>query len=324
MPRPSTVIASPRPDLAAAFMEYNLDVSAAGYVALELFRPFSTPDQAGTFPKITLESLLQEAKTERAYGADYSRGNYEFTTDSFVTSEHGWEEVVDERSSRIYREFLDAEMVATLRAVNIILGNAERRMASLLFNASTFASQKTDIVHEWDDAVNAKPIDDVETGCRAFWSRTGFWPDTLTINMHVFRNLRLCDQVLDRISANGAGDKIKAVDITAEMLAQVFGLERVLVAGGAKNAANIGQARSIASIWSDEYAVLTTTAKTDDLSEPCTGRTFHWDEDGGDLFGSIESYEEARNRSTIIRCRHEIQEKLLYSEAVHLFTNVTT
>lgn len=324
MPKPSTVIASPRPDLAAAFMEYSLEAAKANFVSLEILRPFSAIEQAGVFAKVKLESLLKERKTERAYGGTYNRGGWEFTNDSWATAEHGWEEPVDQRSERIYASFFDAELIATLRAVNAVLENQERRMADLIFDATTFSGQVTNVTNEWDDYANATPIDNVETASRAFYNRTGLWPDTLTINRLVFRNLRQCDQVLDRIAATGAGDKIKATDVTAEMLAQVFDVERVLVAGGSKDGAKEGQARSISQIWSSEYAALTVTAKTDDIAEPCTGRLFHWDEDGGDLLGAIESYEEPQTRSTIVRARHDVHEKILYTEAVQLLDNVTT
>lgn len=324
MPRPSTVIASPRPDLAAAFMEVSLEALQRQFVATEILRPFSAMEQAGTFAKVKLESLLKERKTSRANGANYNRGDWEFTNDSWVTDEHGWEEAVDERSKRIYGRIFDAELISTAKAVHAVLENQERRMADLLTNATTFAGQITSCQDEWDDYANAEPIDVVETAVRAFWSRTGIWPDTLTVNRTVFRNLRLCSQIQDRIASSGAGSAVKASDITPEMLAQVFDLDRVLVAGGAKDSAREGQARSIANIWSNEYAVLTATAKTDAIDEPCSGRLFHWDEDGGDLFGAIESYEEPQTRSTIIRVRHDVQEKILYREAVQLIDNVTT
>jgi hypothetical protein len=64
-------------------------------------------------------------------------------------------------------------------------------------------------------------------------------------------------------------------------------------------------------------------AVTDDIREPCLGRTFHWGEDGSQIGGLMESYREEQKRSDIIRCRHDVDEKVLYTQMGHLLSNIT-
>src|SRR5690606_12564624 len=156
--------------------------------------------------------------------------------------------------------------------------------------ATTFASHTTGVSNEWHDPTNATPIDDVEAAVQSVWSASGLWPNAMIINRLVFRNLRNCDQIIDRIACSGAASPTKPTDITAQLLAQVFGLERIIVAGTAKNAENEGQAASIAPIWSNEYAMICRVAETNDFQEPCIGRTFHWGEDGSEVGGTVETY----------------------------------
>jgi hypothetical protein len=152
---------------------------------------------------------------------------------------------------------------------------------------------------------------------------SGLWPNALVINHKVFRLLRNCSQVIDRIASSGAGSPTKASDITAEMLAQVFDLEYVIVAGASKNSAKEGATAAPAQIWSSLYAMVCRVATSSDFREPCIGRTFHWSEDGSSIGGMVETYRDEAVRGEIVRVRHDVDEVVLYPEAGHLLSNIT-
>lgn len=323
MPSPSSALSTLRPDL-ASFMEFDLAMDRAGFIGHRVFPFIEVAREAGTFGKITIESLLADRKTERAPGAGYARSDFKFTTESWTTEEHGAEETLDDRLVKVYAEFFQAEQIATARAVDVVLRNQEKRIADILFNDTTFASHTTGVTNEWDDADAATPIDDVEAAVQAIWDATGLWPNALILNRRVFRNLRNCDQIIERIASSGAGESTVPGRITVGQLAQVFDLKHILIAGSAKNTADEGQDASIASIWSNEYAMVCRIAESNDIQEPCLGRGFHWSEDGSTLLGTVESYREENRRSEIIRVRHDVDEKLLYTEMGYLLSNITT
>jgi hypothetical protein len=150
------------------------------------------------------------------------------------------------------------------------------------------------------------------------------WANALIINRRVFRNLRSCSQIIDRITSSGAGTPAKATDVTTAMLAQVFDLPNIIVSGRAYDSTKEGQTTTIASTWSDEYAMIAKIATTNDIQEPCLGRTIHWSEDGSTIGGTIESWVDADVRGTKIRVRHDVQEKILYTECGFLLSNITT
>jgi hypothetical protein len=307
--------------------EFSLEADRNGFIGYQAYPVFEAAKSSGSFGIIPVEQLLHDADFHaRAPGSGYARGSYKFEPASYTTLEYGWEEPVDEDEAEMYAEYFDAEMVATQRARDVVLRNAEKRIAAAVFNATTFAAYTTGVTNEWDTnhTTNAVPIDDVEAACQAVWSQCGLWPNAIIMNRHVFRNLRNLDQILERISASGAGDKIRAEDVTAQQLSAVFDLPHVLVAGGAKSTAKEGQTIAFDDIWSSEYAMVCRIAESNDIREPCIGRTFHWSATGSEIGGHIESYEEAQTRSTIIRCRHRVGEKGLYVQAGHLLSNVTT
>ena len=65
-------------------------------------------------------------------------------------------------------------------------------------------------------------------------------------------------------------------------------------------------------------------ARSNDLREPCVGRIIHWGEDGSQIGGAMESYYSPETRADIIRCRHQVDEKILYPAAADLLSNITT
>lgn len=324
MPTPSSSTATLRPDL-AEFQEFDLESEKQGYIALKVLPVIESGLQADNPGKVPLESLLFTGDTKRNSGSNYNRGSYKFERFQFATKENGWEEPIDDRDEKRYRYLLQVDRIANARAAGVVARNQEQRVADLVFNPTTWtgATLTTAITNEWDDAVNAVPITDVEAAVKKVYEGSGLWANALVINRQVFRNLRNCDSIIERINSQGAGSPSKPSDVTEQMLAQVFDLDYIIVAGSSKNSANEGQAATPAQIWSGEYAMVCRVSTSPDMRDPCIGRTFHWSEDGSVIGGTVEEYYEEQSRSRIIRVRHETDEVIMYPQAGHLLSNIT-
>lgn len=326
MPAPSSSLATLRPDITDSFTEFDLEMNFNGLIASKVFPVFDVPKASGNFGKIPLEQLLQKRNTLRAPGSGYSRGNWTFEPDTYITQEYGAEEPVDDNQAEMYSDYFDAEVVSGARARSAVLMNAEERVAAAVFNAAiwTGAALSTAVSNEWDDAVNATPIEDVFAAKHLIWDGSGLHANALIINWKVLDNLKNSEQVIERINSQGAGNPSKPDDINEAMLRAVFGLQHIIVAGAALNTATEGQAATIASPWSSEYAMVCRVATGNDFREPCIGRTFHWAQDGSSYGGTAESYRDETVRADIIRVRHQVGEKRLYAQAGHLLSNITT
>lgn len=332
MPIPASDAATRRPDLGAMVMEYMADSPTMGFIGLELLPLFPTRLQTSQFPVIPKEALLKIPETARAARAAYNRSDYEFERGYYATNENGWEEVVDDRERALYQDEFDAELVATMRATRIILAAQEKRIADKVFSATNFTANS--ITDEWDDAANAVPIDDVNEGKLSVRENCGMLPNVLVISYSTFLNLKRCDQVVDLLKFTFPGIDINRM--SAQQLAAVFDVERVLVGGAVYDSAKKGQDASISDLWSNEYAMLTRVASGQSLDEPCLGRTFLWTEDA-DSNSVVEQYREEGTRGDVIRVRHDTDERLLtsfdssgsedstiYKAVSYLFSNVTT
>ena len=327
MPSPSSSLTVLRNDLSAAYEEFDLSFDRQQFIGLKITRPILTADAAGQFPTLPIEQLLRDVDTERAPRTGYNRGDFRFGMETFKTAEHGFESILDQRELKAYQHLIDAEQVSANRSIDGVTRKFERQVSSMLFNPETFAEQTTAVTHEWDDASNATPVEDVENAVQNIFDACGLWPNMMILSRKVFRRLRNCDEILDRIAAAGAGEKIKATAVTPMKLAEVFDLDHIFVGGAARNTADEGQDANIVSIWDDEYALIGRRAQSKDPGEPCTARAYMWSEeagDEGDLYCISEMYEEPDRRGNVYRARMSWEIKVMTPATAHLLSNIST
>ena len=325
MPSPDTSLATLRPDLGGSLMEFDLAMDREGFIASRILPVFESQKPMGPFGRIPIKQLLQNRDTERAPGSGYNRGKFTFTKDTFSCDEHGIEETVDAKEAAMYDEFFDLEQVCAERALDVVLRNAEKRAAAMIFNATTWtgAPLTTAVTTEWSVAASAKPRADVKAAMIKMWEGSGLWPNALVINQIVFENLKDAAEIVDRLKYAGFTDP-RPGQINEAAIAQALGIQQVIVAGSAKNTANQAQTVSIASVWDNEYAMVCRVAtRPRDIKEPCIGRTIHYAGDGSTIGGTVEAYRDETVRADIIRVRHDVDEKLMYKQAGHLLSNIT-
>lgn len=318
---PSQSLATLRPDLGASFMEFDIEMANQGFIGHEVLPSFEVVAASGNFGRVPIEQLLQSMPVERAPGSDYNRAKWTFEPDSFITREYGHEEPIDDNEATIYADYFDVEVISAARARRIVMEAEERRIAALVQNASAYNT--VGITDEWDDAAAAIPITDVNGAIDRLWAK-GIIANALILTRKQFRALRVCEQVVEKIASFGAGSPIKQRDIGLDAMRAVFDLDYIIVAGGIKNTAAAGLTGTFTGIWTDEYAGVTRIATSNDLREPCFGRTFHYGLDGSSIGGAMETYRDERVRGNIVRCRHQVQAKVLYPEAMELLSNAIT
>lgn len=322
-PTPGTTLTTLRPDL-RSMIEFDLERDRKGFIGHRLLPVINVALQADSPGRIKLEELLKGGDLSRTSSGGYSRGTLKFEKWAYATEEWGREEVVTKRLARLYSNYIDAEAVAATRARDMVLREREKRVVALVQDTGVYtgATLATAATAAWSTLASAKPITDVRNAKLKSWALTGLWPNIVAMNLEQFEFCRATAEVIDHIASSGAGSSVKASDVTARMLAQCFAVDEVLVAGGSKDSADEGQTRSIAHIWNRTSVSVARIATSNDVQEPCLGRTFHWTEDGSTEEGTIEEYEDPTTRSHVIRCRQETDEVLMYHQCAHLITGV--
>ena len=253
-----------RPDLGAAFQEFDLVAAQAGYVGLQIYTPFETALASANFSVIPVEQLLQQRETLRAPGAGYSRGTYTFEQSSFTTNDHGAEEPIGDRERNIYAYSFDLERVAAERAVGFVLRQHEQQVADAIMDTGSISNTAATAV--WSNNSTGRPVDDVIAALNSIRTQSGLLGNCVVMDLSLFRHLQTSDQILDRIKYTGGNADPAAVN--AQALAGVFGVEKVIIAGGVKNTAAQGQAASLGAIFDGAKCFVGKVATGADLRDP--------------------------------------------------------
>lgn len=321
MPRPTSSTTVQRPDLGVQAYEYMLEADQRGFIGVELMPIFETPEQSSDYPVIPIESLLKQVNTKRAPRSAYSRGDWKFETGTYACEEHGWEEPVDDVEAKLYRRYLDAEVVSTQIAVDIILRGHERRVKTIIQDPSA-AIGSTNVAIEWSTAATATPRANVEAGKESMRQASGLKPNAIAMGVVPFNNLFLTAELKDAFKYTNPIE-IGGEEAKRRLLAQYFGVDKVLVGGAMQDTAKKGQSYSLADIWDDEYVSLCRVSSGGPaLREPVIGRTFLWTEDSPDMLVT-ESYRDESIRSNVIRVRQHVDEAVIFAGALYVLGNIT-
>jgi len=297
-----------RPDLGQAVYETMQNAPNMGYIGNMVMPYFRVSAQAANFPVIPKEALFNLLDTKRGPLGHYNRSEDEFEDGYYSTSENGLERRIDERYAAIYGTRFAYEMTIANILMQDILRAQEYRVANKLFNETNF---ETAIAAgtTWTTTATASPSDDVDTGKESMRS-LGVIPDTLVMNYNTYLKCIANTEVKTQIYQMFP-DAAKTGDVTVNHLKTYFNLPNIYVAGSLKNTAKRGQDASLADIWSDTYALLCKVS-TGDITEPCIGRTFLWNE-GASQEVITEQYYSDEVRSDILRVRHDTAETFLAS-----------
>jgi len=306
--RPTSSAAVYRPDLGQAVMEYA-DDGTLQPIGLMVMPLFPTRKHAGSFPVIPKEALLKLPDTARAPRGSYNRDDFDYERGTYLTTENGWEEPLDDDERDMFDEEAPgaADDVAVQRAWEVIMRGQEKRIADKVFSATNFTANA--VSNEWETA-NGVPITDVNDARSAIRLQCGMLPNALVVGWTVFQNLKNNAQIVDRLKYTFPGIDLNRM--SSEQLAAIFDLKYVLVGGMVYDSKGKGKAANIADLWDDEYAMLTRVSESRNLREPCIGRTMLWSADTP-VNPIVETYREEKIRSDVYRVRHNTDEKLLAS-----------
>lgn len=322
MPRPTAATTLQRPDLGAVAFEYMMDSTNRGFIGTQILPVFPVAEQSGDYPKIPTESLIKLPDSiNRAARSAYQRGDYEFETGTYSCEEYGWEEPLDDSERKLYRRLFDAEMVAMMRAMDILLRTQEKRIAAAVFSTGNITNTGA-VSTEWSTAATCTPKADVKDALSTHRLATGINANAMAISKKVFDNLMVTAEIKDYLQYTNP-HLLANDEANRRLLAQYFGLEEVIVGSEMYDSAKKKVAMSLADIWDDEYALLFRKARNiNDLREPTLGRTFLWEADSPSNIVT-EQYREEQTRSDIYRVRQYVDEAFVFTGAGYLMSNIT-
>lgn len=315
MGKPTTTLATLRPDLGGSVEEIDLALDRQGFIGLDLMPPFETQLQAGPFGVIPREQLLQHPDTKRGPRGVYSRGDWKFETLTYATEENGREQTVDDREAAMYGNYFDAELIAAELARDAVLRAQEIRILNKALNETNHVPSEVDV--DWADPT-AKVVTDVKDYCIAFWRDTGMWPNAIAFSRELYKHLQLNEEIIDKVKRV---QNVTPRDVNMGLMEAAFDLPRILVAGGTQRTNNPGQATgAFGTIFPVNRVVIARVAETRSIKEPCYGRTFHWGQDGSLIGAAMEMYRSEEVRGDVARARMDTDEKEITADLARLLS----
>ncbi len=212
--------------------------------------------------------FVDEAK-RRGDSQESAGSGYKLSTGSFSCETFALHKDIGDITRANSAAILNPERDAAAFVAQNIAQRRERDWQEKFFASGIWGTSFTPSVL-WDTLETSDPIDDVEVGKQTILSTTGRKPNVFILGYKVFRVLKHHPDIVDRYKYTSAGV------LTEELLAQVFGVERVLVASGIKNTATEGATDSFSFIQGDTNALLAHVSPLSGTMTPTAMATFIW------------------------------------------------
>jgi hypothetical protein len=190
--------------------------------------------------------------------------------------------------------------------------------------AGVASSPGTGEVVQWSDQTSGDPISNIRTAKTDMMEATGFMPNTGVMSQRVVDELLDHPDIVDRIKYSGGVGNQNPAMASEQTLAQLFGLERILVMRAIQNTAAEGDANAHSFIGG-KNALLAYVAPTPGLMTPTAGYTFTWSgyQGGGNEFGVTTSRrEDDKIKATEVEAEMAYTHKLVASDLGVMFNDI--
>lgn len=249
---------------------------ASAFIADKVFPIVPVKRQSDVYYQYSKEDFMRDEAQVRGAATESAGGDYGVEAqDPYYCRKHAFHKDVTPEERANYDEPLDADKDATDFVSQKMLIRREMQWASNFFKAGIWGTNIQGAAEaaegkaiKWNLATS-NPIHDVTQAGVDMASTTGYKPNTLVLSPYAFNALKNHEDILDRIKYTQKGI------VTADLLATLFEVEKVLVAWSVVNAAPKGADGKIGFIMG-KHALLCYSNPNPALRKPSAGYIFAW------------------------------------------------
>ena len=258
------------------------------FIADKVFPVIPVDKKSDKFFTYTKNDWFRDEAQRRAGGTESAGGGYGLSTDSYNADVFAFHKDVDDQTLYNADAPLNPLREATEFVTRRLMLRKEIQWNTDFFAGGIWANDydgvsgapSTNEVKQWSDYAASDPIDDIEDAKAGILSATGMEANTLVLGYDVFRALKNHPDIVDRIKYTSAQT------ITADMLAAMFDVPRVIISKAVKATNNEG-ATAAYSFTSGKKALLCYVAPTPGLLTPSAGYSFSWTGVSGGLGATV-------------------------------------
>ena len=238
------------------------------FVSNQVFPIIPVEKQSDKYFIYTKGDWFRDEAAKRAPSTESVGSGYNLSTATYSADVYAFHKDIDDQVRANSDSVLNPDRDATEFVTQRMLLRQEIEWTSTFFTTSVWATDSTP-TNLWSNYATSDPIADIETGKSTVLTSTGFIPNTLVLGYEVFRQLRHHPDIVDRVKYTTSNN------ITEDILARYFGVDRILVSRAIKNTGAEGAADSFSTI-AGKNAALYYVAPNAGLLSPTAGYTFAW------------------------------------------------
>jgi hypothetical protein len=292
------------------------------FIADKVFPLVPVDKRSNKFFTYTKNDWFRDEAQRRAPGTESAGGGFNLSTDTYSCDVFAFHKDVDDQTMMN----ADAPLSPLREASEFITRRLMlRREVQFVSDFLTTGVWATDVAgvssspssgqfYQWSDYTNSDPIEDIEAGKSTILSTTGMAPNTLVLGYDAFRKLRNHPDIVDRFKYTSSNV------ITEELMAPLFGVDRIHVAKSVKATNAEGQTGAYA-FTVGKIACLMHVAPNPGLLTPSAGYIFGWTGVSGGLGSTIgtSSFRMESLKSTRVEAEVAFDNKVVASDLGYFF-----
>lgn len=288
MPQPTlnqVHVSVPLTNMSVAYLQRG------GFLADTIFPVVPVQNESNKYYKFAADVFRTARAKKRAPGAPPAKGGYSPTTATYTVDRDAYAHAIPDPIRANADAVLNLDRESTEFVTSSLMLTIEANFVSSFWTTGVWTGSSTgsDITPgtTWDD-VSSTPIEDVQTQIRAMEQNTGYMPNVLALGRKVYDNLLRHPDIVDLLKG-GATTGTPAV-ANAQLLARIFGVDRVVVARASQNTASEGQAATYGFVAGSTNALLAYAAPSPGIMVPSAGYTFAWMATGNNMGIQVKRY----------------------------------
>lgn len=247
------------------------------FIADKVFPVVPVLKQSDRYFKYLREDWFRDDAEERALGTESAGGDYEIdNTPTYFCRKYAYHKDVFEEDRANTDDPLTPDVDAVEFVTEKLLLRREIAWANSFFKAGIWEHEEEGAAAapaagkflHWSNP-NSDPIGDIAKKATDIQETTGKRPNKLVIGQRVFDALKNHPDILDRIKYTQKGI------VTIDLLAMLFEVDQILIAGAIKNSAAKGQDADMEFIFG-KNALLCYTTDRPSLKKATAGYIFAW------------------------------------------------
>lgn len=229
-----------------ALSQISIKYQNKSFVAMEVFPELMVKNESDKYYVYDRDFRLPE--TARANKGKAREHTFQLSTSSYVLEEHALKDYVSDRDANNY-DLASLRADTTEELTDKILLRLEKSVADLFTSTSWSQNVSLTAAQQWSlDTTTSNPIPLMDTAATTVIDNSGYTPNIAVIPHKAMIAAKNHSSVIDRI-------KYTNVNITPQMLAGLFDIQKLVVPKAVIDSSAEGVAASIGDVWGDNVFV---------------------------------------------------------------------